>query len=786
MILMDENKQKYILLINPPIHSIYYRFHACQPVGLLRIGTYLRQQGHKVKMIDCLMDIACNSSYYLAKKGEREFVRMEDCGNFKGSKLKKKVFFYGMPWKEFKKQLEKENPDEIWVGSTMTYYWEGVHQVVKICKEIHPNTKVVVGGLYATLCPEHAKKSGADEIFQGEMIPANNCPTAIDLLPKTPNYAVVKSTRGCPNNCSYCAVHKLEGRKMRFRSPEDVVAEIEEKIENYGIRSFIFWESNLLVNAKNHFEKMLDMIIEKKLNISLRAPEGLAPNLVYKELIVKMKKAGFHDVSLPMESASDEMCKERFHRTSNLENLRKAVKMFKKAGFKKENITIFVLVGMPNQPIEDVLKSFIECWRMDVKIMTMPFTPIPGTEEFEKYKHLIKNKGLHQLNPGMWCFAKDNKEAMQLEECLQITDRPNYLLTQKGWNRKKTPLVRKIEEIIRKEINDQEEREKILQSMYSDKTQEQKRIDIRMGYKCNNNCIFCCNEKNRINETLETEKIKDIIMKGAKNDVNKIVFTGGEPTIRKDLPELISLASGIGYNIIQVITNGRMLSYESYLEKLIDNGLTNICISIPAIEEKEFEYLTRAKGSYKQVMQAIENIKKTNLVMQTITPITKRNYKKLPEIAEFLTKQAEESVDFGAEFVFLNPEGNGWLNRKELLPKYSKVAPFVEKALDIARKKDLRLNIEDIPFCLMKKYKGRKVELHMAKERIYVDPDGIKKDLNRARTAEGKIKGEQCKECKYDKLCEGVWKNYGKIYGLSELKPVQGEKFKVKAEIFAN
>ena len=53
-------------------------------------------------------------------------------------------------------------------------------------------------------------------------------------------------------------------------------------------------------------------------------------------------------------------------------------------------------------------------------------------------------------------------------------------------------------------------------------------------------------------------------------------------------------------------------------------------------------------------------------------------------------------------------------------------------------------------------------------------------------TAEGKIKGEQCKECKYDKLCEGVWKNYGKIYGLSELKPVSGEKVKVKAEIFAN
>ena len=600
MVLMDETNQKYILLINPPMNSIYYSFHGSQPVGLLRIGTYLRQQGHKVKMIDCLRDIDCNSSYSFARTGEKEFLRWEKCGNFKGPGLKKKVFFYGIPWKEFREQLKKEKPDEIWIGSTMTYYWEGVHKVVKICKEIYPNTKVVLGGIYATLCSEHAKKSGADEIFQGELIQANDCSTAIDLLPKTPNYAVVKSTRGCPNNCSYCAVHKLEGRIMQFRSPEDVVAEIEEKIENYGIKSFIFWESNLLVNGKNHFEKMLDLIIEKKLNISLRAPEGLAPNLVYERLIMKMKKAGFHDVSLPMESASDEMCRKRFHRASNLDSLKKAVKMFKKAGFKRENITIFVLAGMPNQPIEDVLRSFIECWRIDAKIMTMPFTPIPGTEEFEKYKHLIKNKGMHQLNPGLWCFAKNNQEVMELEECLHITDKPNYLVTQKGWNRKKTPLVRKIEEIISKEIKDPEERKKTLQSMYSDKTQEQKRIDIRMGYKCNNNCRFCCNEKNRINEAVETEKIKDIIIEGAKNNVNKVVFTGGEPTIRKDLPELILLANNIGYHIIQIITNGRMLSYESYLETLVDKGLTNACISIPAIEEKEFDYLTRAKGSYRQ------------------------------------------------------------------------------------------------------------------------------------------------------------------------------------------
>ncbi len=781
---MVERRQKYILLINPPIHSTYYKFHACQPVGLLRIGTYLRQQGHKVKMIDSLRDIDCNLAYYLAKKREKKFVRWEKCGNFKGSKLSKKIFFYGIPWSEFRQQLAEENPDEIWIGSTMTYYWEGVHQAVKICKEMHPDAKVVVGGLYATLCPEHAKKSGADEVFQGELFPASDCPTAIDLLPKIPNYAVIKSTRGCPNNCSYCAVHKLEGRKMRYRSPEAVVAEIEEKISRYSIRSFVFWESNLLMNTKQHFEKMLDLIIEKKLNISLRAPEGLAPNLVYEELAVKMKTAGFCDISLPLESASDEMCKKRFHRVSKLDDLKRAVRIFKKAGFKRGDITIFVLAGMQGQSIEDVLKSFIEVWKLDAKIMTMPFTPIPGTEEFGKYRHLIKDKGLHQLSPGLWCFARNNRELMQLEECLQITDKPDYLRIQKGWNKQKTQLVRKIERIIRKEIKGQEERKKILQSMYGDKTQEHRRVDIRMGYRCNNNCRFCCNEKRRANEAIETEKIKEILLAWKKNDMGKVVFTGGEPTIRRDLPELISLANGLGYKAIQIITNGRMLSYENYLEKLVDTGLTNVCLSIPAMDESEFDYLTRVEGSYRQVMQAIENIGKTNLVMQTITPITKRNYKRLPEIAAFLAELTEDAVDFGAEFVFLNPEGNAWLNRAEFLPKYSEVRPFVKKALDVAREKGLRLGIEDVPFCLMRRYKRSRVELHMAEERLYVDTDGIKKDLNRARAVEGKVKAEQCRKCRYDNICEGVWKNYAKVHGLHELKAVPGRKIKAREEVF--
>lgn len=402
-------KTRKLLLINPPKQELFpFRDTVSQPTGLLRIGAYFLDLGYDVQFIDCDPPIPHNG---------RRIIKKLPYGNFENEHYVQHIYHYGKSYAEFKKELLKaKKPDEIYVTSSMTYYYKQVHRIVAICKEVYPDVPVIVGGLYATLCPEHASKSKADKVFVGEMYKASDYPTACELLPDKPYFAIVKSSRGCPNKCSYCAVSILEGSKMRFRSPEAVVDEMEDKISRYGIKHFQMWESNLLFNAKKNVERMLDLIIEKKFDIEISFPEGLQPNLVYYELAKKMKKAGVVRFTLPLESADEVICKQRFHRPSGLSDLEKAVVLFKKAGYHEKQIKLFVLAGMPKQHVEGIVRSCIKTWSLGCTLTIAAFTPIPGTEEYVNFLPLIKDRDLDELHPRLWPCASETLKVVDLEE----------------------------------------------------------------------------------------------------------------------------------------------------------------------------------------------------------------------------------------------------------------------------------------------------------------------------------------------------------------------------------
>lgn len=444
-----ENKK--VLLINPPTYEVipdYSNFDlydfASQPTGLLRIGAYLKKRGYTVDFIDCktkeieeLIRVlkARNSNRNnvkydldLLKIKKRMMIGRKICGNYKREKETVPVYYCGISYKAFAKKLkEKGKPNEIYVTSCFTYHWEPVHEVIKICKEIYPDVPVTLGGIYATLCPEHAKKSLADKVFIGEMLEASNFPTDLGLLEKKTKYAVIKSTRGCPNRCSYCAVHVLEGNKMRYRSPETVVKEIQDKMQRFGIKKFILWESNVLINAEQHLEKILNLVIKKNLKIQLDFPEGLQPSLVYPRLIKKMKMAGVKQFRLSLESADKNLCEKRFHRKSSVKDLERAVKMIKKEGFSRKDITVFILAGMPNQSLESIIGSLVKVWEFGCIPQIMPFTPIPQTEEYKRYYHIIKDRGLEDLHPLLWPFANKNLTVKELKEIYSFNIHGNFL-----------------------------------------------------------------------------------------------------------------------------------------------------------------------------------------------------------------------------------------------------------------------------------------------------------------------------------------------------------------------
>lgn len=457
--LIKSRKNMNILLIKPPIEEVMPVFSvngrpviapierfstfASQPSGLLKISSYLKKAGHKTHLIDCTSESKSGKNSVYSKK----LIGRRKCGNYSNEKVEEPVYLFGLGYDEFREELKNiKKPDLVMVTSSMTYHWIPVHKIIKICKEQFPEVPLVLGGIYATLCSEHAAKSGADQIFCRNITEADDCPADFSVLDYSPEYATIKTTRGCPNRCSYCAVHILEGNGFYFRNPESTFQEIVAKHEKYKIKHFIFWESNLLINANEHFEVILDKIIKRGLDIELVAPEGLQINLVTQKLADKMKMAGFIEIHLPLESTEKSM-EKRFHRQLGAENLRSAINKFENAGFDRNQILIFILIGLHGQTLDSIISSLVTVWEEECVPRIMPFTPIPKTEEFENYKKVLQSSSYENLHPLLWPFAnqaitvKDNKELLILN---RITDPINYFKENSAETKVSRTIVRAI------------------------------------------------------------------------------------------------------------------------------------------------------------------------------------------------------------------------------------------------------------------------------------------------------------------------------------------------------
>src|SRR5581483_10216263 len=132
------------------------------------------------------------------------------------------------------------------------------------------------------------------------------------------------------------------------------------------------------------------------------------------------------------------------------------------------------------------------------------------------------------------------------------------------------------------------------------------RMDLAITYRCNNDCAHCYNARERNFPELDTDHWKLILDKLWALGVPHIVFTGGEATLRNDLPELIAHAESNG-QITGLNTNARRLSDEKYVQRLVDAGLDHVQITVESCDESIHDQMMRAKGAFKQTIQGLKN-----------------------------------------------------------------------------------------------------------------------------------------------------------------------------------
>ena len=402
-----------ILLINPWIHDFAAFNLWVKPLGLLYIGAALKHAGYNVEMIDCL-------HYNIGIKGNRPY----GTGHFFSQEIEKPSIFrnvprrfkrYGMPLEKFRNILKTKNtPLLICVTSHMTYWYPGVLEAIKIVKEIFPSTPVVLGGIYATLCHEHAKShSGADYIINGpgelqvlkladqlahvrrEYEPIeedlkHEISPAYELYDKLESVSIITS-RGCPFSCTYCASSILNNEFV-FRKPEVVTAEIQRFVETLGVKEIAFYDDALFVNPRKHIIPILKSLINNNRNTTFHTPNGLHPRYINNELTDLLYMAGFRTLRLSFEGVSNAIQDASCNKVNNhhLENALDCIKKTWQSVRRKHidpepwKVGIYILIGLPDQKIEDVKESINYINKIGGQTRITEYSPVPGTKEFEK------------------------------------------------------------------------------------------------------------------------------------------------------------------------------------------------------------------------------------------------------------------------------------------------------------------------------------------------------------------------------------------------------------------
>lgn len=301
---------------------------------------------------------------------------------------------------------------------------------------------------------------------------------------------------------------------------------------------------------------------------------------------------------------------------------------------------------------------------------------------------------------------------------------------------------------------------------------------ILLGYRCNNNCRFCLSRhKDATVKPLSTKRVKEEIALASKRGSTFIDFLGGEPTLRKDLPELISFAKENGFELISMTTNGRMMSNKHYAEKLVKAGLNSAIFSIHGHNAELHDYLTRVKGSYLQTVQGLKNFKELIDTEQGLNHISTNTIMVRPNL-KFLPKIAEHNIALGStnlEFIFPDPKGNCWDNFEELVPRLPELIEPIRGIIKVGREHGIKhCVVRYLPLCYMYGYFHHLSE-YQARGRLreqHIGPDVINLEVEKGRREVGRVKGPQCAGCKRSPECEGIFKEYVLKRGFEDLVPM--------------
>jgi len=276
--------------------------------------------------------------------------------------------------------------------------------------------------------------------------------------------------------------------------------------------------------------------------------------------------------------------------------------------------------------------------------------------------------------------------------------------------------------------------------------------------KCNQNCIFCGLHNNKVPDLLLND-LKKRIDNFSKNKTNATFdLTGGEPTVRKDLLEIMKYIKSKNKNYeITLISNGMRFANQKYTRLLVNFGLEGVLISLHSHKPEISDAITRFKGGFKYTLKGIKNLVEQKVRVQICFVINKLNYKHMLEYFEFVTTKFPTIKGF---LISLQFEIQNYNSKNPFCLKLSEMQKYLNASFKYLKSKNKKILTCGIPFCYLNGF-----------EEVF-NPSILHNYIKF-------IKDKKCVNCLYNSLCAGIIKEYVDCYGSSEVIPIKTSKQKL-------
>jgi len=403
-----------VLLINPGFHYSNPFLQVTKPLGILYLAAHARaNSSHELGILDC--------------RDAKEITQ-----------LAPEKYWYGISIDETLRQVEERGPDVVGISCLFSRKKDDFFAVARAIVERFPDKIMVAGGTYPSLSPEDVISSGlfhycvigeAEDTFLKLLnaIDAGAPPDSIDGIafkkedgtmvknPKTTfienldsipfpardliNYdgyltrksvlhglglkrvASILTSRSCPNRCNFCSMFEVHGPRWRARSPENVVAEIIELKEKFGVQEFFVMDDNFTFKKKRVL-RFCEELEKSGLKIKWNTPNGIAIKTLDREVLVAMKKAGCASICIAIETGDEELRNKVIGKRLSDEKIEEVARAASDIGL---FTTAFYIIGMPGETDESFEKTIEQIRSIPLNGVAAAFAnPLPVTQLYDE------------------------------------------------------------------------------------------------------------------------------------------------------------------------------------------------------------------------------------------------------------------------------------------------------------------------------------------------------------------------------------------------------------------